>query len=84
MYPKSLIILVIKAPTLFPASFSPGYSQMDLLGKKFCILYALCEQQLSKQRQDGRLSETIQTQSRKMPKPKPYLYSLTKRTCNGD
>eukprot|EP00930_Biecheleria_cincta_P050644 TRINITY_DN3582_c0_g1_i1.p1 TRINITY_DN3582_c0_g1~~TRINITY_DN3582_c0_g1_i1.p1 ORF type:complete len:2677 (-),score=555.77 TRINITY_DN3582_c0_g1_i1:255-8135(-) len=29
---------------------SVGYSQMDLLGKKFCILYALCEQQLSKQR----------------------------------
>jgi dynein heavy chain len=29
---------------------SVGYSQMDLLGKKFCILYNLCEQQLSKQR----------------------------------
>eukprot|EP00929_Paragymnodinium_shiwhaense_P087549 TRINITY_DN476_c0_g6_i1.p1 TRINITY_DN476_c0_g6~~TRINITY_DN476_c0_g6_i1.p1 ORF type:complete len:3651 (-),score=1240.57 TRINITY_DN476_c0_g6_i1:538-10725(-) len=29
---------------------SVGYSQMDILGKKFCILYALCEQQLSKQR----------------------------------
>jgi dynein heavy chain len=29
---------------------SVGYSSMDILGKKFCILYALCEQQLSKQR----------------------------------
>merc|ERR1719298_223176 len=29
---------------------SVGYSMMDILGKKFCILYALCEQQLSKQR----------------------------------
>jgi dynein heavy chain len=29
---------------------SAGYSSMDLLGKKFNILYALCEQQLSKQR----------------------------------
>ena len=27
---------------------SVGYSAIDLLGKKFCILYALCEQQLSK------------------------------------
>lgn len=32
-------------------SVSAGYSQFELLGKKFCILYALCEQQLSKQRQ---------------------------------
>ena len=29
---------------------SVGYSAIDVLGKKFCILYALCEQQLSKQR----------------------------------
>jgi dynein heavy chain, axonemal len=29
---------------------SVGFSLMDMLGKKFCILYALCEQQLSKQR----------------------------------
>jgi len=29
---------------------SVGYSAIDILGKKFCILYALCEQQLSKQR----------------------------------
>jgi dynein heavy chain len=29
---------------------SVGYDKIDILGKKFCILYALCEQQLSKQR----------------------------------
>jgi len=29
---------------------SVGYSAIEILGKKFCILYALCEQQLSKQR----------------------------------
>ena len=29
---------------------SVGYSAIDVLGKKFCVLYALCEQQLSKQR----------------------------------
>merc|ERR1712151_979231 len=29
---------------------SVGYSLIDILGKKFCVLYALCEQQLSKQR----------------------------------
>jgi dynein heavy chain len=29
---------------------SVGYASIDILGKKFCILYALCEQQLSKQR----------------------------------
>ena len=29
---------------------SVGFLNMDILGKKFCILYSLCEQQLSKQR----------------------------------
>merc|ERR1719331_2897337 len=29
---------------------SAGYTLMEPLGKKFCILYSLCEQQLSKQK----------------------------------
>merc|ERR1719281_450582 len=43
MVPNREIIMKVKLASV-------GYSMMDMLGKKFCILYNLCEQQLSKQR----------------------------------
>ena len=46
-----LFVLDIRLSRAWPPSASiEGYSGFELLGKKFCILYALCEQQLSKQR----------------------------------
>merc|ERR1719393_1173633 len=48
---RSVSMMVPNRETIMKVKLaSVGYSQMDLLGKKFCILYALCEQQLSKQR----------------------------------
>jgi dynein heavy chain len=43
MVPNREIIMKVKLASV-------GYASMDILGKKFCILYALCEQQLSKMR----------------------------------
>jgi dynein heavy chain len=48
---RSVSMMVPNRETIMKVKLaSVGYSMMDLLGKKFCILYALCEQQLSKQR----------------------------------
>merc|ERR1719230_2188802 len=43
MVPSREVIMKVKLASV-------GYSMCDLLGKKFFILYGLCEQQLSKQR----------------------------------
>jgi len=48
---RSVSMMVPNRETIMKVKLaSVGYSQMEMLGKKFCILYALCEQQLSKQR----------------------------------
>jgi dynein heavy chain len=48
---RSVSMMVPNRETIMKVKLaSVGYSMIDLLGKKFCILYALCEQQLSKQR----------------------------------
>merc|ERR1719420_1101202 len=48
---RSVSMMVPNRETIMKVKLaSVGYSMMDILGKKFCILYALCEQQLSKQR----------------------------------
>merc|ERR1719440_2586410 len=48
---RSVAMMVPNRETIMKVKLaSVGYSQIDVIGKKFCILYALCEQQLSKQR----------------------------------
>jgi dynein heavy chain len=48
---RSVSMMVPNRETIMKVKLAAvGYSMMDMLGKKFCILYALCEQQLSKQR----------------------------------
>jgi dynein heavy chain len=48
---RSVSMMVPNRETIMKVKLaSVGYSKMDLLGKKFCVLYNLCEQQLSKQR----------------------------------
>merc|ERR1719393_1228092 len=48
---RSVSMMVPNRETIMKVKLaSVGYSMMDMLGKKFCVLYALCEQQLSKQR----------------------------------
>eukprot|EP00928_Gymnodinium_smaydae_P031098 TRINITY_DN22944_c0_g2_i2.p1 TRINITY_DN22944_c0_g2~~TRINITY_DN22944_c0_g2_i2.p1 ORF type:complete len:3465 (-),score=972.42 TRINITY_DN22944_c0_g2_i2:18-9410(-) len=48
---RSVAMMVPNRETIMKVKLAAvGYAQMDILGKKFCILYALCEQQLSKQR----------------------------------
>merc|ERR1719393_1084486 len=48
---RSVAMMVPNRETIMKVKLaSVGYSMMEILGKKSCILYALCEQQLSKQR----------------------------------
>ncbi|CAK0822430.1 unnamed protein product [Prorocentrum cordatum] len=48
---RSVAMMVPNRETIMKVKLAAvGYASMDMLGKKFCILYALCEQQLSKQR----------------------------------
>ncbi|CAE8591739.1 unnamed protein product, partial [Polarella glacialis] len=48
---RSVAMMVPNRETIMKVKLaSVGYSSMDMIGKKFCVLYALCEQQLSKQR----------------------------------
>eukprot|EP00927_Polykrikos_kofoidii_P046386 TRINITY_DN40623_c0_g2_i1.p1 TRINITY_DN40623_c0_g2~~TRINITY_DN40623_c0_g2_i1.p1 ORF type:complete len:3637 (-),score=783.39 TRINITY_DN40623_c0_g2_i1:390-10571(-) len=48
---RSVSMMVPNRETIMKVKLaSVGYSMFELLGKKFCVLYALCEQQLSKQR----------------------------------
>ena len=48
---RSVSMMVPNRETIMKVKLaSVGYASMEVLGKKFCVLYALCEQQLSKQR----------------------------------